>query len=734
MEINNITRTFYRFLNEGKAESFRDAYYPEIDDYILNKIIEIDPESNGDDVSEWGKLLMKLNPTQSDIEQAGKDIAIIAKAAELGKDIPALNTIETMEDLHYLAVDVENEKGHMTDDEINSQEESLNCPIAFDDGGFRVIEINSPEAAEFYGKGSRWPWSLPSTDGNMFEILSQRGSIYVVKNEIDNTIFSLMKLGNRIRITDYNDEPVNKNMFPQELISTIMNVNESVTKFIKEKNHRIMNENIVKNIISALNENYSRRNIKGSELKNAMNEVCECITKKSDINTVVKGKLKTVVESYNKKGKKITTEDYTKVLNLVKESFTKKRNSTVLKENKNTLNEYSYDVNMNYGNGYAPELVMNGFDFLMDALGEDIMEAKFGEDFVNFPDILDELNFEVEDEIDYNDSVSYNVYFPEWQDDILLQFFSPKEVDELNDYLRKNFDPWKYSDYLSENVQKNNTTVLKENELHSLLMEAVRKNVQRINEEFDEEYGEDPAWWEYGYEPGREGEMEHDFTERDNFERMRINKQHREMDALANQRRNDQYFPEEENDDVRRWINGENVFESRKRMLNESSLVHFTGLHGYQVGWNYIYTDGILSINEDWIDIFNYYGNKESYNAFIKKYQGNKSDDEFLDSIYECIGEEIVIDCYCEFQPGEEQSWDSPGYPDSFNCYRCEINTEDETIQLLRKNFGDEFTEDFIKLGNEYFESRIDVYGEWAREYEYCYWDNAPDEDYFSRD
>ena len=45
MDINNITRNFYRFLNEGRAEAFRDAYYPEIDDYILNKIIEIDRKS-----------------------------------------------------------------------------------------------------------------------------------------------------------------------------------------------------------------------------------------------------------------------------------------------------------------------------------------------------------------------------------------------------------------------------------------------------------------------------------------------------------------------------------------------------------------------------------------------------------------------------------------------------------------------------------------------------------------
>lgn len=488
MEINNIRRTFYRFLNEGKAESFRDAYYPEIDDYILNKIIEIDPESNGDDVSEWGKLLMKLNPTQSDIEQAGEDISIIAKAAELGKDIPSLNDIETMEDLHYLAVDIANENGHMSDDEINSQEESLNCPIVFDDGGFRVIEINSPEAAEHYGKGTMWPWAAQGTNGGMFEELSQRGTIYVVKNETDGTIYSLVKLGNRMRITDKNDEPVNKNMFPQELISTVMNVNESVTKFSKEKNHRIMNENIVKNIISALNENYSKKHIKGSNLKNAMNAVCECVTKKSDINTVVKGKLKTVVESYNKKGKKITTEDYAKVLNLVKESFTKKRNSTVLKEN----------------------------------------------------------------------------------------------------------------------------------ELHNLLMEAVRKNVQRITEEFDEEYGEDPAWWEYGYEPGREGEMEHDFTERDNFERMRINNQHREMDALANQRRNDQYFPEEENDDVRRWINGENVFESRKKLNENQSDDIIEGEYKLNL-------DDIAIETSDIISDANNFSDDEIYEIYVTIYNKLKT-------------------------------------------------------------------------------------------------------------
>ena len=52
MLLNEYKRNFFRLLNEGAAEMYRDSYYPEVDDYILEKIIEIDPESNGDDLSE----------------------------------------------------------------------------------------------------------------------------------------------------------------------------------------------------------------------------------------------------------------------------------------------------------------------------------------------------------------------------------------------------------------------------------------------------------------------------------------------------------------------------------------------------------------------------------------------------------------------------------------------------------------------------------------------------------
>lgn len=291
MTDKEIRRTFFRFLNEGKAEMFRDAYYPEIDDYILNKIIEIDPESNGDDVSEWGKFLMKLKPTQSDIQQAGEDISILFKAKEIGTEIPDLNSIQSFEDLHYIAVDIANSKGNMSADEIQNKEESLNCPIVFDDGGFRVLEMNSPECVEHYGKGTMWPWAGQSSEGDMFQELSQRMKIYVVKNETDGSLYSLLKMGNRIRITDTNDEPVDKSMFPQEMITTIMNLNESTFDFYRQEEDDSVYEQIAEGIVNALHENFknSEGEIGNNGIKNAMNRVYSSIDNEDELDTKVKG-------------------------------------------------------------------------------------------------------------------------------------------------------------------------------------------------------------------------------------------------------------------------------------------------------------------------------------------------------------------------------------------------------------------------------------------------------------
>lgn len=347
MEINEIRRTFYRFLNEGKAEAFRDAYYPEVDDYILNKIIEIDPESNGDDLSEWGKLLLKFNPTQSDIQQAGEDIAILAKATKVGKNVPNISGIRSLEDLHYIAVDIANEKADMSDDEIQTQENSLNCPVVFDDGNFKVLEINTPECAEHYGKGTMWPWAAQGADGGMFQQLSQRGKIFVVKNNTDNAMYSLVKMGSRIRLTDVNDESLDKSVLPQELLATIMNINEGILDLFRQKDTDPMIEQVADGIVEALRKNFNNRNgeVGNSDLKMAMNRVCNAINGEDDlegVRDVIVSKSKELLKDssrFSGGGQQymmIKPELIPEILNMTAEIIEKGDNTS---ENENTIDE-----------------------------------------------------------------------------------------------------------------------------------------------------------------------------------------------------------------------------------------------------------------------------------------------------------------------------------------------------------------------------------------------------------
>ena len=271
MLLNEYKRNFFRLLNEGAAEMYRDSYYPEVDDYILEKIIEIDPESNGDDLSDFGKLLLKLNPQMSDFEQLRKDIEIFAKAVRNGAEVP---DVKTVEELHYAAVDLANSNAHMSGDEVNAQEESLGCPTIYSDGEYRVIDICNKDAAAYYGKGTMWIWG--ANDGNMFDQYSQRGKIYVILKGSEK--FSAIRMGSRLRITDAQDENVSKDMFPQEMLTALTGVNES-------KNIRLSEKELMDMLVEAVENKMSQsKKVKLTEtrLKKKISEaVKETLTEKN---------------------------------------------------------------------------------------------------------------------------------------------------------------------------------------------------------------------------------------------------------------------------------------------------------------------------------------------------------------------------------------------------------------------------------------------------------------------
>ena len=278
MLLNEYKRNFFRLLNEGAAEMYRDSYYPEVDDYILEKIIEIDPESNGDDLSDFGKLLLKLNPQMSDFGQLRKDIEIFAKAVRNGAKVP---DVKTVEELHYAAVDLANSNAHMSGDEVNAQEESLGCPTVYSDGEYRVIDICNKDAAAYYGKGTMWIWG--ANDGNMFDQYSQRGKIYVILKGSEK--FSVIRMGSRLRITDAQDENVSKDKFPQEMLTALTGVNESKNVRLSEKELMNMLVEAVENkMVNNTNNNMSKIKLTESKLKKMISEAV-----RKSINEIMTG-------------------------------------------------------------------------------------------------------------------------------------------------------------------------------------------------------------------------------------------------------------------------------------------------------------------------------------------------------------------------------------------------------------------------------------------------------------
>lgn len=322
MLLNEYKRNFFRLLNEGAAEMYRDSYYPEVDDYILEKIIEIDPESNGDDLSDFGKLLLKLNPQMSDFKQLRKDIEIFAKAVRNGVEVP---DVKTVEELHYAAVDLANSNAHMSGDEINAQEESLGCPTVYSDGEYRVIDICNKDAAAYYGKGTMWIWG--ANDGNMFDQYSQRGKIYVILKGSEK--FSAIRMGSRLRITDAQDENVSKDMFPQEMLTALTGVNENKNVRLSENELMDMLVEAVENkmLNNSNNNNMSKIKLTESRLKKMISEAV-----KKAINEIA------INDAYTKFYQDIPQEDFDKIVSTLQSG-----NDNLLPETKWVLNLYKRD-------------------------------------------------------------------------------------------------------------------------------------------------------------------------------------------------------------------------------------------------------------------------------------------------------------------------------------------------------------------------------------------------------
>jgi hypothetical protein len=248
-----------------------------------------------------------------------------------------------------------------------------------------------------------------------------------------------------------------------------------------------MTNTIVKGMINALCENYDKRHIKGNELKNIMNCICENVKDKNELNTIVKAKLDVVTETYSLSNKKINPNNYVEVLNIVNEGF---------------FDNIADLTNRAKGKVFGtPEEAAHTVDKITDAIVKKLHEIYpnkdkygnanrrgFGYTLIRVCQMLENERL--------IDSVARPVIQRETEEilDInpLTNYRNVKSCFEKVKYAFDGMEGIAYgtSDLfqalenelgMNESTQ-NNTTVLKENELNKLLVEAVTKNLKNLKE------------------------------------------------------------------------------------------------------------------------------------------------------------------------------------------------------------------------------------------------------------
>lgn len=248
-----------------------------------------------------------------------------------------------------------------------------------------------------------------------------------------------------------------------------------------------MIEHTVKGIVSTLYENFDKKHIKGNELKNSMNALCECVSNKEDIKTIVKDKLEVVAETYNHFGGKVCPENYCEMMNVVCEGFN------------DTLADFAHRVKGKLVG--TPEEAAQTVDYITNAIVNKLhqvyatKEQYVGKNIKGFGGTLVKLCLMVGNDESLIDSVLRNVI----QQEVEVALESNPTINYRNrkrcvEFVKDCFGHagglmYITSDLLDAakqalgvNESKRNTTTLNESELNKMLVEAVAKNIKKLTE------------------------------------------------------------------------------------------------------------------------------------------------------------------------------------------------------------------------------------------------------------
>lgn len=150
------------------------------------------------------------------------------------------------------------------------------------------------------------------------------------------------------------------------------------------------------------------------------------------------------------------------------------------------------------------------------------------------------------------------------------------------------------------------------------------------------------------------------------------------------------------------------IYESVKRVLKE-------GIQRYIPIDMWWWDDIIYPISNDLAEYMGITDDKEYENFF----------DKLIDIL---PYDKVTVNFLAEFVPGQKETWWEPEYPSEINYWDVYyLEDEDKIFDILKQQYGEEFTKIFFDLIKKYFKSEHKNFIEKIKELEYLFWDEGPD-------
>lgn len=224
------------FLTEATAQEIYQKYYSDIPYDIYRQILELDPTYKNNRMGKYGKWLLNIYRKGTfkagDFGEARELLPIYDKYKNVIQ-VKDIMTLGSMGELYQVV------QPYMSGDQATSKSDAARktkegAEKVYEDNQWVIIIPHTMEAAQLYGKHTKWCTAAEDKSKNMFDYYNESGPLYINIRKSDGKKFQFHFNSYPRQFMDELDEPILKND-DNHSIAEVIGLTPGAVEFYKEK-------------------------------------------------------------------------------------------------------------------------------------------------------------------------------------------------------------------------------------------------------------------------------------------------------------------------------------------------------------------------------------------------------------------------------------------------------------------------------------------------------------------